>query len=80
MVPQSGHTIEAPHIEPPTFKFRVSWYQHKRPTAVNGVCWEAGQRWVYVKALTPEGAIEVAKYHYKSGQEFELQPAIDVWC
>ena len=80
MVSQSGHTIEARHIEPPTFTFRVSWYQHKTPTAINGVCWDPALRWAYVKALTPEGALSVAKYHYSKGKDFKLQPMIDVWC
>jgi hypothetical protein len=72
MIPQSGHILEAPHIEEPVKEFRVRWYQPSTKTAVQGVMWDACERWVRVKASTPGGAIKVANYHYPRGINFQL--------
>ncbi len=78
MIPSCGHTIHATHIERAIENFAVEWDSITRPTAVDGVMWEEGKRWCWVKAETPGGALDVAKYHYGgSGTNFRLVLTID---
>lgn len=72
IVPQhSGHTIFSRHIEDPAREFFVAW---DAPAYVNILRFEAGRRWARVLAETEEGALEVARYHYFSGDNFVLLP------
>lgn len=71
-VPQtSGNLIQAPHIEPPAQEFRVRFFS---PGYVNVLRFEDGWRWVRVLAITAEGALRVANYHYFRGSHFHLDP------
>ncbi|MCI0389864.1 MAG: hypothetical protein MOB07_14035 [Acidobacteria bacterium] len=71
-VPQSsGHTIYSAHIEEPKREFYVAF---DAPPYVNVLLFEGGPRWVRVLAETPEGAVQVARYHYYTGDNFELLP------
>jgi hypothetical protein len=69
-VPQSsGHTMHAPHIEPPARPFSVAFHA---PAYVNVLWFTAGTRWVRVLAETPEGALRIARSHHFRGSDFRL--------
>lgn len=69
-VPQSsGHTIHASHIEAPKTPFCV---QFDARAYGNVLLFEAGKRWVRALAETAEGALKVARYHYRRGSNFQL--------
>jgi len=72
LMPGSGHTIHAGHIERPEKTFHVRFSSPRLETAEPGVMWESQRRWCKVLAETAEGAIRIAKYHYFMSSKFEL--------
>lgn len=62
-------TIHSSHIEKPSKSFYVSFY---RPRYFNVYWHEGGYRTVKVLADTSEGALKIAKYHWRRGKEFKL--------
>jgi hypothetical protein len=72
----SGHTIHAGHIERPLRPFEVQWQAPALRVHCNdghGLEYAAGARWSRVLAETEAGAIAVARYHYPSGNGFEMR-------
>lgn len=70
--PGCGHTIHASHIERPIHPFYVKWDSPAMETAENGVVWNAAKRWAKVLAVTPGGALEIARYHHYKGTNHQL--------
>lgn len=70
--PSQWNTIRAPHIEAPDRLFYVRWDSPMHPTAEPGVLWSACKRFAKVLAITPGGALDIARYHYFTGTNHEL--------
>ena len=63
-------TILAPHIEPPTDRFFVTFWDSG---ITQDLTLPAGERTVQVFAHTPAGALAVAQFHYGSrGRDFRI--------
>ena|GEM_PF-2585881 len=65
----SGHTLFSSHIEGPKKELFVAF---DAPAYTNVLRFDAGRRWVRILAETPEGALQIARYHHFSGCNFEL--------
>ncbi|MGH9437706.1 MAG: hypothetical protein ACRD22_07380 [Terriglobia bacterium] len=76
MNPESSHLVHAEHIEKAEKEFRVE-FDHPGSLLKDGpvpIKVESGTRWVRALAETPEGALEIAQYHYPTGSNFRLKP------
>lgn len=66
---RSGHILHAGHIQSPERKFLVTWTQ---PEMRNVLLFREQERWAWVLAEPPEGAVEIARYHHFRGRDHRV--------